>query len=59
MYVGILAFFVIMLSFSLFFRMIIRIAFAMTLLVWHREECLACKKSSDEVMVWLSVWTLE
>jgi len=28
---------------------------ALTLLVGHHEEHPACKKSSDEVLVWLSV----
>ena len=28
---------------------------ALTLLVWHQEEHLACKKTSDEVLAWLSV----
>jgi len=28
---------------------------ALTLLVWHQEEHLACKKLSDQVLVWLSV----
>jgi len=32
---------------------------ALTLLVGHQEEHPACKKLSDEVLVWLSVWTLE
>jgi len=30
---------------------------ALILLVGHREEHPACKKLSDEVLVWLSVWT--
>jgi len=30
---------------------------ALTLLVKHQEEHLACKKLSDEVMAWLSVWS--
>jgi len=30
--------------------------FTLTLMVGHREEYLACKKLSDEVLVWLSVW---
>jgi len=30
---------------------------ALTLLVAHREEHLACKPLSDEVLVWLSVWS--
>jgi len=29
----------------------------MMLLVGHPEEHPACKKLSDEVLVWLSVWT--
>jgi len=29
----------------------------MTLLVGRQEEHLACKKLSDEVLVWLSVWS--
>jgi len=29
---------------------------ALTLLVGRQEEQLACKKLSDEVLVWLSVW---
>jgi len=28
-----------------------------TLLVGHQEEHPACKKSSDEVLMWLSVWS--
>ena len=32
---------------------------ALTLLVGHQEEHLACKKLSDEVLVWLSVWSEE
>jgi len=28
-----------------------------TLLVQHQEENQACKKLSDEVLVWLSVWS--
>jgi len=24
---------------------------------WHQEEHLACKKLSDEVLAWLSVWS--
>jgi len=27
------------------------------LLVWRQEELPACKKLSDEVLVWLSVWS--
>jgi len=27
------------------------------LLVWQQEEHLACKKLSDEVLAWLSVWS--
>ena len=30
---------------------------ALTLLVGHQEEHPACKKLSDEVLVWLSVWS--
>jgi len=30
---------------------------ALALLVGHQEEHLACKKLSDEVLVWLSVWS--
>jgi len=30
---------------------------ALTLLVEHEEEHLACKKLSDEVLAWLSVWS--
>jgi len=30
---------------------------ALTLLVGHQEEHLACEKLSDEVLPWLSVWT--
>jgi len=30
---------------------------ALTLLVWHQEEHLACKKLNNEVLVWLSVWS--
>jgi len=30
---------------------------ALTLLVGHQEEHLACKKLSDEVLVWLPVWS--
>jgi len=26
-------------------------------LVWWQEELLACKKLSDKVMAWLSVWS--
>jgi len=29
---------------------------ALTLLVGHQEEHPTCKKLSDEVLVWLSVW---
>jgi len=25
--------------------------------VWHKEKHPACKKWSDEVLVWLSVWS--
>jgi len=28
---------------------------ALTLLAWHQEEHLACKKLSDKVLMWLSV----
>jgi len=28
----------------------------LTLLVGHKEEHLACKKLSDKVLTWLSVW---
>jgi len=30
---------------------------ALTLLVGHQEEHLAFKKLSDEVLLWLSVWS--
>jgi len=30
---------------------------ALTLVVWHLEEHLACKKLSHEVLAWLSVWS--
>jgi len=30
---------------------------ALTVLAGHQEEHLACKKMSDEVFVWLSVWS--
>jgi len=30
---------------------------ALTLLVGRQEEHSACKKLSDEVLVWLSVWS--
>jgi len=30
---------------------------ALTLLAGHQEEHSACKKLSDEVLVWLSVWS--
>jgi len=30
---------------------------ALTLLVGHQEEHPACKKLSDGVLVWLSVWS--
>jgi len=30
---------------------------ALTLLVWHQEEHPACKKMSDDVLAWLSVWS--
>jgi len=30
---------------------------ALTLLVGHQEENLACKRLSDEVLSWLSVWS--
>jgi len=30
---------------------------ALTLLVGHQEEHPACKKLSDEVLAWLSVWS--
>ena len=37
---------------------LIRCAFsALTLLVGQQEEHLACKKLSDELLVWLSVWS--
>jgi len=29
----------------------------MTLLVGHQEDLPACKKSSEEVLAWLSVWS--
>jgi len=29
---------------------------SLTLLVGHQEEHRACKKLSDEVLVWISVW---
>jgi len=29
----------------------------LTLLVGHHEECPACRKLSDEVLTWLSVWS--
>jgi len=29
----------------------------LTLLVGHQKEHLACKKLSDEVLAWLSVWS--
>jgi len=31
--------------------------YALTLLVGHQEEHPACKKLSDEVLAWLSVWS--
>jgi len=30
---------------------------ALTLLVGHQQEHLACKKLSDEVLAWVSVWS--
>jgi len=30
---------------------------ALTLLVGHQEVHLTCKKLSDEMLVWLSVWS--
>ena len=30
---------------------------ALTLLVWHQKEHLACKKLHDEMLAWLSVWS--
>jgi len=30
---------------------------ALTLSVWQQEEHPACKKLSDEVLLWLSVWS--
>jgi len=30
---------------------------ALTLLVGHQEEYQACKKLTDEVLAWLSVWS--
>ena len=30
---------------------------ALTLLVWHQEEHLACKNFSNVVLAWLSVWS--
>jgi len=37
---------------------VLNVAFsALTLLVRHQEEHPACKKLSDEVLVWLSVWS--
>jgi len=30
---------------------------ALTLLVGHQEQHLACKDFSDEVLLWLSVWS--
>jgi len=30
---------------------------ALTLLAGHQEEHPACKKMSDEVLAWLSVWS--
>jgi len=36
------------------------IAFSdLTLLVGRQEECPACKKLSNDMLSWLSVWTLE
>jgi len=29
---------------------------ALTLLIWHQEEHPACKKLSDAMLAWLSVW---
>jgi len=38
--------------------LVVTIAFsAFTLLVVRQEEHPACKKSRDEVLVWLSVWS--
>jgi len=38
--------------------MALSIAFSdLTLLVGHQEEHLTCKKFSDEVLAWLSVWS--
>jgi len=45
--------------FSVDFTILLQINFAfsaLTLLVGHQEEHPACKKSNDEVLVWLSVW---
>jgi len=40
------------------FLLSVRFAFsALTLLVGRQEEHSACKKLSDEVLVWLSVWS--
>jgi len=40
------------------FKLLLFIAFnALPLLVWHQEEHPACKKLSDEVLWWLSVWS--
>jgi len=30
---------------------------ALTLLIGHQEEHVACKKLSDKVLAWLSVWS--
>ena len=38
--------------------LVVTIAFSdLTLLVGRQEEHQACKKSSDEVLVWLSAWS--
>jgi len=37
---------------------VLEVAFSsLTLLVGRQEEHLACKNLSDEVLVWLSVWS--
>jgi len=43
---------------NIFFILVVFDAFdALTLLVGHQEEHSACKKLSDEVLAWLSVWS--
>ena len=46
-------------AFTNIYSVIISVAFsALTFLVGHQEEHLACKNLSDEVLTWLSVWSM-